>query len=106
MTERNLTEADVDAIVAKLKSQLMNDFQLSVGKGLLGWLWTWFWRLLIIAALYGVVRGQLMPDRPAAKLGHALIPKSTSFVVTVPPPNPALDETAERLRLIMNREFG
>lgn len=90
MIDRNLTEGDVDAIVAKLKSQLMNDFQMSVGKGLLGWLWTWFWRLLILAALYGLARGQLVPDRPSARVGAAVIPKSqASFSVMPPQQTPA-----------------
>lgn len=106
VTDRNLTEGDVDAIVAKLKSQLMSDFQMSVGKGLLGWLWTWFWRLLIIAALYGVVRGQLMPERPAGKIGAAVVPKSQSFTV-VPNYNTPADMLvmAERIER-MNRRDG
>lgn len=105
MTERNLTEGDVDAIVAKLKSQLMSDFQMSVGKGLLGWLWTWFWRLLIIMALYGVVRGQLMPEKPAAKLGAAVIPKSAPFTV-VPSYNTPADMVAmaERIERMNRRD--
>lgn len=52
--ERNLTEADVEAIVTELKSQIVNDFQLEVGRGLLGWVKKALFWLLLLAAVYGI----------------------------------------------------
>jgi hypothetical protein len=52
--DRSLTEADVKAIVSELKTQLVKDFQLEVGKGVLGWVKKALILLLILAALYGI----------------------------------------------------
>jgi len=57
--ERILSDEDVQAIVAELKKQLLADFQLEVGKGLLGWVKKIFWWLLLIAAVYGMAGGAI-----------------------------------------------
>ena len=57
--DRNLTDTDVEAIVAELKRQLVADFQLEVGKGLLGWVKKIFWWLLLLAAVYGMAGGAI-----------------------------------------------
>lgn len=57
--DRNLTDTDVEAIVAELKRQLVADFQLEVGKGMLGWVKKVFWWLLLIAAVYGMADGAI-----------------------------------------------
>lgn len=56
---RNLTDDDVDAIVGKLKSQLVSDFYGEVGKGLWGWIKKAIWMLLLLLAIQGMAG-----DRP------------------------------------------
>lgn len=52
--DRLLTDEDVKAIVSELKAQLVKDFQIEVGKGVLGWVKKALILLLILAALYGI----------------------------------------------------
>lgn len=56
---RNLTDADVDAIVEKLKDELVNDFYGEVGRGVWGWLKKVFWAGLLALAVYGASTGKL-----------------------------------------------
>lgn len=61
MTERNLTDADVSAIVEKLKDEIARDLFAEAGKGL--WLWvrkTLIWALLLFAA-YHLTGGKPLP---------------------------------------------
>lgn len=51
--DRSLTEADVKAIVSELKTQLVQDFQIEVGKGVLGWVKKALFYLLLLAAVAG-----------------------------------------------------
>lgn len=52
--KRNLTERDVEAIVGELKRQLLADFQIEVGRGVLSWAKRAFWLLLLVLAVYGI----------------------------------------------------
>lgn len=54
MAERNLTDADVAAIVEKLKGELVADFYGEVGKGVWDWAKRLFLGLLLILAVYGM----------------------------------------------------
>lgn len=68
--ERNLTEGDVEAIVMELKTQLLKDFQLEVGRGLLGWAYKAMWLLLLAAAVYGIAGDrQFLTSMAAATKG-------------------------------------
>lgn len=51
--DRSLTDEDVKAIVSELKTQLMQDFQIEVGKGVLGWVKKALFWLLLLAAVAG-----------------------------------------------------
>lgn len=68
--DRLLTDDDVKAIVSELKAQLVKDFQVEVGKGVLGWVKKALVLLLILAALYGV-SGTGWFTRAAPKLSAA-----------------------------------
>ena len=50
---RNLTTADVTAIVTELKAQLLKDFQLEVARGVMIWVKKAFVVLLLILAVQG-----------------------------------------------------
>lgn len=52
--ERNMTDADVNAVVDTLKRELLKDFQLEVAKGVLGWVKKAVIVLLIYLALSGI----------------------------------------------------
>ena len=52
--DRNLTDADVTAIVSELKEQLVTDFYGEVGKGLWAWVKKALFVLLFILALQGI----------------------------------------------------
>ena len=61
MTERNLNDADVSAIVEKLKDEIARDLFAEAGKGL--WQWvrkTLIWALLLFAA-YHLTGGKPLP---------------------------------------------
>lgn len=55
--DRNLTEADVKAIVDTLEQRFTQKFYSDLGKGV----WAWIWRAIIAAALflaaYGAAKG-------------------------------------------------
>lgn len=52
--DRSLTDADVAAIVALLKSELVEDFYGEVGRGVWSWIKRAIIGLLIILAVYGM----------------------------------------------------
>ena len=52
--DRNLTDADVEAIVAELKEQLVTDFYGGVGRGIWGWVKKALFVLLFLLALQGI----------------------------------------------------
>lgn len=54
MDERTITDADVDAIVARLEQRAAQRFQINVGRGVLGLAWKAMILLLIFLAGYGV----------------------------------------------------
>lgn len=56
---RTLTDADIEAIVGKLKSELVNDFYGEVGRGVWGWLKRVFWAGLLALAVYGMTTGKV-----------------------------------------------
>lgn len=58
---RLLTDEDVSAIVTELKTQLVKDFQIEVGKGVLGWVKRAAILLLILAAVYGFAKTGWLP---------------------------------------------
>lgn len=57
-TGRNLTDADVEAIVDKLKTELVADFYGEVGRGVWAWIKRGVWTALLALALYGIVAGR------------------------------------------------
>ena len=52
--DRNLTDADVEAIVMELKTQLVTDFYGEIGKGVWGLFKKALLPLLLILAVYGI----------------------------------------------------
>lgn len=54
MENRTITDADVDAIVARLEQRAAQRFQINVGRGVLGLVWKAVMLLLIFLAGYGV----------------------------------------------------
>jgi len=56
---RTLTDADARAIATELKKQLLADFHLEVGKGVVYWIKRAVVVLLLLLALYGA-----LGDRP------------------------------------------
>lgn len=54
---RNLTDADVEAIVDRLKDELVADFYGEVGKGVWAWIKRIVIGLLFLLAVYGVAHG-------------------------------------------------
>lgn len=57
MSERNLTDADVDAIVAALTSKVKQEFYADLGRGVWGVAWKAIVGLLIGLAAYGSMKG-------------------------------------------------
>ena len=53
--ERHLADEDVKAIVAELKSQLLKDFQLEVGRGVWGWVKKAAVLILLLLAVQGIL---------------------------------------------------
>lgn len=54
--DRNLTDADVEAIVHKLKTQLLTDFYGEIGKGVWGMIKKWVLPLALVLAVYGMAQ--------------------------------------------------
>lgn len=52
--DRNLTDGDVEAIVAELKEQLVTDFYGEVGRGIWAWVKKALFVLLFVLALQGI----------------------------------------------------
>lgn len=114
--ERTLTEDDVKAIVSELKSQLVKDFQIEVGKGVLGWVRRAAVLLLILLAVYGFSKTGWLPKasgrttdvKVSAAIGKAAM-KVAGVVpqgFTVLPPKDAPDELIKMAEEIdrLNRE--
>ncbi|MFM0151454.1 hypothetical protein [Paraburkholderia sediminicola] len=55
--QRNLTDADVQAIVNSLEKSVVQRFQLNVGKGVLGLVWKWVVTGCLLLAAYGAGGG-------------------------------------------------
>lgn len=62
MENRNLTDEDVNAIVAQIKSELIDDFYGEVGRGVWGWAKRAFWSILLILAVYGMAQDKTLAD--------------------------------------------
>lgn len=56
---RNLTDADVKAIVDGLEDRMVNKFYRDVGKGVWGVLWKTLVTGALIIAAYGAAKGRL-----------------------------------------------
>jgi len=54
MTGRTLSDADVTAIVDKLKEEIVKDFYGEVGRGVWMWIKKAFFAMLILIAAYAV----------------------------------------------------
>lgn len=54
--ERNLTDADVDAIVTELKTQLVEDFYGEIGKGVWALIKKAILPVLLLLAVYGMAQ--------------------------------------------------
>ena len=54
--DRTLTDADVEAIVASLKSQLVSDFYGEVGRGVWYWCKKAFMGIVLLMAIYGMAK--------------------------------------------------
>lgn len=54
MTGRTLSDADVTAIVDKLKEEIVKDFYDEVGRGVWMWIKKAFFAMLILIAAYAV----------------------------------------------------
>ena len=52
--ERNLTDADVAAIIKGLKAELVTDFYGEVGRGVWSWIKKAMFGLLLLVAVYGM----------------------------------------------------
>lgn len=57
MNGRNLTDADVQAIVAAFEARMTEKFYRDLGKGLLGLVWKGLLGAMIFVAAYGAYRG-------------------------------------------------
>lgn len=57
MSDRNLTDADVEAIAEKMEEAMMRRLQLNIGKGILSIAWKWIIVGLIALAAYGAAGG-------------------------------------------------
>lgn len=56
---RNLTDADVEAIVAKLKTELVEDFYGDLGRGVWAFVKKALIGLLLLLAIYGVASSRV-----------------------------------------------
>lgn len=56
---RNLTDADVEAIVAKLKNELLVDFYGDLGRGVWAFVKKALIGLLLLLAIYGVASSRV-----------------------------------------------
>lgn len=56
---RNLTDADVEAIVAKLKNELVEDFYGDLGRGVWAFVKKALIGLLLLLAIYGVASSRV-----------------------------------------------
>ena len=59
MTERNLTDADVEALADALEEKFVARFERAAGKGLLDILKRGFWLAVLALAAYGLGAGKL-----------------------------------------------
>jgi hypothetical protein len=57
MSERNLTDGDVDAIVAALTNKVKQEFYADLGRGVWSVAWKAVVGLLIALAAYGSLKG-------------------------------------------------
>jgi hypothetical protein len=55
--KRTLTDADVSAIATQIEQTFMRQFQLNVGRGVLGMVWRMFVYALVAIAAYGAGGG-------------------------------------------------
>lgn len=55
--KRNLTDADIDALAAKLEDRLARRFYLNLGEGVWGMVWKVILTGLVFLAAYGATRG-------------------------------------------------
>lgn len=55
--KRNLTDADIDALAAKLEDRLARRFYLNLGEGVWGMAWKVIVTGLVLLAVYGAARG-------------------------------------------------
>lgn len=56
MSDRNLTDADVEAISASIERRLVRKFYLDLGKGVWSFVWKSFVAGLILVAVYGAAK--------------------------------------------------
>lgn len=61
MNDRTLTDADVSAIVDKLKAEIVKDFYGEVGRGVWAWVVKIFWVAVFGIAVYGIAHSQSVP---------------------------------------------
>lgn len=57
MNERNLTDADVNAIVSAFETRMTEKFYRDLGKGLIGLAWKGLLGAMLFIAAYGAYRG-------------------------------------------------
>jgi hypothetical protein len=57
--ERNLTEADADAVAAALEARLVKRFYLNLGMGVWGLVWKSLLIVIVGLAAYGTVKSHL-----------------------------------------------
>lgn len=57
MTNRNLTDADVEAIAASIERRMVQNFYRDLGKGVWGLVWKAIVAALILVAAYGAAKG-------------------------------------------------
>lgn len=59
MNERNLTDADVNAIVSAFETRMTEKFYRDLGKGLIGLAWKGLLGVMLFVAAYGAYRGNV-----------------------------------------------
>jgi hypothetical protein len=57
MSERTLTDADVQAIVSAFEARMTEKFYRDLGKGMLGLVWKGLLGAMLFVAAYGAYRG-------------------------------------------------